>query len=195
MQLRLSHAIIATLLVAGCSGSTTPPASDTDATGTIAPNFSANLHRQAAAMARTDQQRQVVALAGTIDGTVADARVSESTLEPLRQIVQESAPAEIRALAADALGRAMDPDSMPMLLDAMDDPNPLVRRSAGAAVEKLVGLGRAFDPEAPLQQRQQVIAHYRQFWIMARQDAWYSVLKYPGKKDDLRRQARKRRMP
>lgn len=57
--------------------------------------------------------------------------------EALRQLADESDDAAVRATAMQGLGKARDRDSVPMLLDALEDDDPRVRGQANAALIKI----------------------------------------------------------
>jgi len=153
----------------------------------IAPQFQD--YDQARSLASSQQERDAVDLAGAVHGTVARGEVDSDDLSAMRKVLTQSQTPEVRAAAAAGLGKAMDPDGMPALLDAMEDESPLVRKAAGDAVERMIGLGRRFQADGPSESRRQVIAAYRLFWREARHGTYYQILKDPSKKEEMRRQA------
>lgn len=75
----------------------------------------------------------------------------------LTQTLQQDASPRVRAEAAAALGVVGQIESMPELLTAMEDPDPLVRARAGAAVRRIMGANFYFRAEADPAERRRVI--------------------------------------
>lgn len=92
------------------------------------------------------------------------ARGGKDSVELIRRVFRESSTAEVRAAAAQGLGYLRDVDSLPELIDAMEDGSVLVRGRAGAAVSRIVGLQVGFRAAAPPEERQKAVAFYRKFW-------------------------------
>ncbi len=91
---------------------------------------------------------------------------SKSTDELRRELV-EGDSAAVRAAAADGLGTRRDVESMPALLDAMEDADALVRGRAGAAVQKILGADFFFRADDPPDKRADTLARIRAHW-----EAW-----------------------
>lgn len=69
-----------------------------------------------------------------------------------------------RAQAASKLGALRDEDSMPLLLKAMEDPDPLIRGRAGVAVQKIMKADYYFRAEDPPHRRAEVLAEISRVW-------------------------------
>lgn len=92
------------------------------------------------------------------------ARCGKDSIELLRRVFMASSTPEVRAAAAQGLGHQRDVDSLPHLIDAMEDESPLVRGRAGVAVKRIVGLEVPFRAEGRLEERQKAVAFFRKFW-------------------------------
>lgn len=150
---------------------------------------------QARSAASSDQEQQAVAAASGIQGSLFDGAVDPATLELLRKTLAESQNPKVKAAIAAGLVKAKDPDSMPQLLDAMEDESLEVRTFAGEAVERIVGFGRGFVPDGPLEARQKKIATYRQFWddaLATPGQPFIRVLKNPEFRKELKRKAQEK---
>jgi len=53
---------------------------------------------------------------------------------------------------------------MPLLLAAMEDPDPLIRGRAGVAVQKIMKADYYFRAEDPPRRRAQVLAEIKRVW-------------------------------
>ena len=84
-----------------------------------------------------------------------------AALPQLRRVLKESDGPTVRAAMIQALGAAYDFESMPRLLDCLDDPDPAVRQRAGVAVSTILGLDYHFQPDAAPAERAVTIKHYR----------------------------------
>lgn len=81
-----------------------------------------------------------------------------STAPLVMRTLRSHASPRIRAAAANALGRLEVWDSMPTLLDALSDPDPLVRTQSNLAIAKLVGFQYTnYDPNGPVAERNRAI--------------------------------------
>ncbi len=69
-----------------------------------------------------------------------------------------------RAAAAEQLGQLADWQSLPDLLTAMQDANPIVRARAGVAAQKIAGADYGFDADGPAQQRNRIIETLRRYY-------------------------------
>ncbi len=92
------------------------------------------------------------------------ARCGEQSIPLLRQVFVQSDTPEVRAPIAQGLGHHRDVDSLPRLIEAMEDPSPLVRGRAAVAVKRIVGLEVPFSADGSPQERQKAVAFYRKFW-------------------------------
>jgi HEAT repeat protein len=79
----------------------------------------------------------------------------------LRQVLSQSRDTEVRATAAQALGDLEDFTSVPELLRLCDDPSPLVRGRAAAAVTNIIGMDFFFQADDPPPKRAAAIASMR----------------------------------
>ena len=71
---------------------------------------------------------------------------------------------KVRAAAARALGRLHFWAGMPALVEALEDPDPLVRGRAGAAVRKMLGRDYLFRANDPPARRRQAVDNIRRDW-------------------------------
>ena len=99
-----------------------------------------------------------------IEAAVALSNHEDVTLEMLHEVIQKSSLPPVRAAAIAALGNRRDVDSLPVLIDLMEDESELVRGRAGIAVERISGLRMGYNPADTPENREQTIARYRQFW-------------------------------
>ena len=79
----------------------------------------------------------------------------------LRKVVAESSSPRAKAAAIQALGAFNDFESMPVMLAAMDDADPLVRGRAGVATATIIGADYLFRAEDPLPKRKAIISYVR----------------------------------
>jgi hypothetical protein len=85
--------------------------------------------------------------------------------EPLVQVYKESKRASVRATALQGLASIWDYDSMPLMLDALDDESIEVRSAAGQAVTRLLSLDPAeFNAVATPEDRQVSAKGLRARW-------------------------------
>ena len=80
----------------------------------------------------------------------------------LRRILAESKSAAVRAIAVQSLGTLGDLQSMPALLDAMDDADPQVRSRAGVAATNLLRGDFRFRTEDAPAKRKAIIHQMRE---------------------------------
>jgi hypothetical protein len=83
------------------------------------------------------------------------------TVERCRQMLTEGTTPQERAAGAAGLGHLRDPDSVPLLLKAMDDPEVVVRGRAANAVRTILGVDFFFKAEERPEKRRAVIQKYR----------------------------------
>jgi HEAT repeat protein len=79
----------------------------------------------------------------------------------VRKVAAESKTPSVRAAAFQPLGLCRDLDSAPMLLAACEDPDPLVRGRAGAALVPILSQNFHFKAEDPLPVRKVKIRNMR----------------------------------
>lgn len=145
----------------------------------------------AAADAPASEQR-AVELAQQITRTMLKGGVEPEDAALLRQVLKDSDDPQVRAAIVAGLAKARDPDSVPQLLDAMEDESLEMRKLAGNAVELTCGFPHLFQPDAPLDQRQAVIARYRNIWddiLKMPGQPYLRMMKEPGYKQDMGRRA------
>ena len=84
--------------------------------------------------------------------------------EHLVRLLGESAEPEVRAACIRGLAEQWHYDSVPVLLDALEDESSLVRGQAGAAVEHLLRVDYNYRADAPPEQRREVVRRLRAWW-------------------------------
>jgi hypothetical protein len=139
-----------------------------------------------------EKQQRAVELASQIKRPILRGGVAPETAKFLRQALAESEDPEARAAIIAGLAKARDADSMPQLLDAMEDESLEVRKIAGEAVERTCGFPRMFQADAPPQARHDVIARYRENWdqiVNAPDQHFYRLMTDPGYKADVSRRS------
>ena len=88
----------------------------------------------------------------------------EESIVHLRQVLSTSESPQVRAACVEGLGRQWDYDSIEELFAALEDPSPLVRGRAGAALMRMLGRQRDFRADAPPEERQHFIRLLRGDW-------------------------------
>ena len=84
--------------------------------------------------------------------------------EDLRDVLEKGDSTQARTVAAAKLGEMRDEESMPVLLRAMEDPDPVIRGRAAAAVRKIMGADYYFRAGDPPKRRKEVIATIKRDW-------------------------------
>lgn len=84
--------------------------------------------------------------------------------EDLREVLEKGDSMQARTVAAAKLGEMRDEQSMPVLLRAMEDPDPVLRGRAAAAVRKIMGADYYFRAGDPPKRRKEVIATIKRDW-------------------------------
>jgi len=84
--------------------------------------------------------------------------------EPLSELARDDPEPYVRASAVTALGHMRAMDSMDAILEALNDPNLLVRRRAADAVKRIVGRSYELYLNGPEEKRLQAIDGLRQDW-------------------------------
>lgn len=104
---------------------------------------------------RTPEELAQIALNGEASDTERQkaalelGQVGKGNEQLLQQVLVESQTPEVKAAAIEAIGELKHWESMPKLLDALDDPSPLVRGRAAAIATSMLGIDfgfRAGDP-------------------------------------------------
>jgi len=109
---------------------------------------------------------------------IAVAQVGgRSTGPELMQVLQGDESADVKAAAADALGRLRYLDSVPLLLDLLEHPSARVRRSAAAAIRRIWTVDHNFKADAPEEERRALVQGIRWRWQMFCQSPAYGYLK------------------
>jgi HEAT repeat protein len=88
----------------------------------------------------------------------------EKAQEPLKDLARDDPEPHVRAAAVTALGHMRAMESMEALLQALNDPKPLVRRRAANAVERIMGRAYELYIDGPEEKRLQAIEGLRQDW-------------------------------
>ena len=123
--------------------------------------------------ASTPEQLAEQALSG--DNPVIQQQAAATLAHPqfaavpqLRQVLKEARHPDVRAAAAQGLGDVQDFQSVPELLRLCDDPSPLVRGRAGAAVTNIIGMDFFFKAEDPPKERAAAIESMRRAYDQMR---------------------------
>lgn len=105
---------------------------------------------------------------------VAAIQVLEATTPPLPEdktvpnivlkTLRGAKSTQVKAAAANALGKFAHWEAVEALIDAMEDESPEVRGSANMALRKILGLDYGFRANAPLAQRKQIVSRLRSEW-------------------------------
>jgi hypothetical protein len=109
------------------------------------------------ALNSSDQQEQVTAAKELSD-------LGEPAIEQLRRVLAESDIPGVRAAVITGLANQRDYDSMPKLLDALEDPSLLVRSRAGATVRRMLPTDHGFGAADPPERRAEVVKRLRAEW-------------------------------
>ncbi len=94
--------------------------------------------------------------------------LGKPALTHLQRLLAESKSDRVRAATIQGLATQRDYDSMPMLLDAMNDPSLVVRVRAGAAVQRLLGVKVRYSANAPPKEREKAVKILRKEWERVR---------------------------
>ena len=117
--------------------------------------FSGDADPQAAVRARA-------AAAPEENRTAKLAVYDKSQAAEMREMLNPSQPEKQRAAAAQRLGQIQDRESIDQLLDMLDDPSPIVRGRAAAAVTKILGAHFGFHANGPAKERKRIAGYMRQ---------------------------------
>ena len=95
--------------------------------------------------------------------TVASGDISPQVIETLREQITSVDETE-RAEAVEQLGEIKDVDSLPKMVDALEDASPEVRQNAFNALRRLTNVSVRFDAHGSEEDRQRAVKFYRDFW-------------------------------
>jgi HEAT repeat protein len=123
--------------------------------------------------AKTPEQLAQQALTGDnpIAQQLAAAQLSnhrQAAAPQLRQVLKQASNPDVRAAAAQGLGDVQDFQSVPELLRLCDDPSPLVRGRAGAAVTNIIGMDFFFKADDPPEKRKAIVESMRRAYDQMR---------------------------
>jgi hypothetical protein len=100
------------------------------------------------------------------------------------RVLKDSRTPEVRAAMIQGLALQWVYESMPAILDALDDESPFVRLRAGSAVQRMTCVDAGYRAEDPPEERQPAVARYRKQWDQVRDSAdlkqWKSRLQQKG---------------
>ena len=111
---------------------------------------------RAALEAGTAEQREAAA--------VKLCQFGKPTREHLLHVLAESQQPEVRAACIRGLAEQWAYRHMRVLLDLLDDGDPLVRAQAGDGVQLMLKVEYGFNANAPPDQRREVVRRLRQRW-------------------------------
>jgi hypothetical protein len=137
-------------------------------------------------------EQRAVKLAQQITRPLLKGGIEPEEAALMRQVLKDSDNPQVRAAIVAGLAKARDPDSVPQLLSAMEDDSLEMRKLAGKAVELTCGFPHLFQPDAPLEERQAVIARYRKVWddlLKAPGQPYIRMMKDARYKQDLGRRS------
>jgi HEAT repeat protein len=79
----------------------------------------------------------------------------------LRRVLKEGRTPDLKVAAVQGLARAQDIESGPRMFDLLNDPDPMVRGQAGAALTAMLGEEYFYSAEDPPQKRRAIEATMR----------------------------------
>jgi hypothetical protein len=83
----------------------------------------------------------------------------------LRQVLRDAREPEVKAAAIRSLGDNYDYDSVPAMLEGLEDPSPLVRARSHASLIKVLGTKAVdYDVHAPPARQRKFVQFYRDQW-------------------------------
>jgi len=132
--------------------------------GRLAVRSLGRLGRQAEPALRQAMQKgnpAVRAEAALVYPTVTSRQKAQ---EPLSELARHDPEPYVRASAVTALGHMRAMDSMDAILEALNDPNPVVRRRAADAVTRIMGRAYELYVNGPEEKRLQAIEGLRRDW-------------------------------
>jgi HEAT repeat protein len=89
------------------------------------------------------------------------ATTGPSAEDQLRRLLVESKKPEVRAAAIEGLNSLSAWNSMPQILQALEDPSVQVRGRAGAAATRMLGIDFLYRAEDPPEQRAKAVKGMR----------------------------------
>jgi HEAT repeat protein len=119
----------------------------------------------------TDQELAAVKLAEMAGKNDLQPQLREEVKQQLRRVLGESQSPQVRAACIQGLASQWDYESMPALMDALDDPSDLVRGRARVAIERMmsVDLGSfGYKYDDPSAKRAAAIQRIRNDWEIKR---------------------------
>jgi len=102
------------------------------------------------------QQQQAVAALVTLP--------QAARREPLQRLIKESTSPQVLSTAVLGLAGQWDYDSMPRMLELLDDPSPDVRTAAGSAVQRMMSVEYGFRGTDSPEKREAAAARLRKQW-------------------------------
>lgn len=107
------------------------------------------------------------------------------------RLLRESDDPQVRAAAAQGLGRLKHIDAIPDLIAALESDSSWLAGRAGAALQQITGLDAGFRPDAPSAQRAAAAERYRAFWadIHKPDSKFIEYMNDPQKADESARNA------
>ena len=110
--------------------------------------------------AMSDQRAEVREAAAAATGACG----SQADVQTLTGVLTSREEPQVRAAAAQSLGQLLAYDSLPALIDALEDPDEEVRGRAGAAVRALLAnRDMGFRADDPPERRAEAIRRIRQW--------------------------------
>ena len=84
--------------------------------------------------------------------------------EPLRRVIKESTSPPVLSTAILGLAGQWDYDSMPRMMELLDNPSPEVRAAAGSAAQRMMSVDYGFHANDPPEKREIAAAQLRKQW-------------------------------
>jgi hypothetical protein len=91
-------------------------------------------------------------------------RLGEKASPQLREVLAASGSAKVRTLCVRQLAALKDYDSVPAMLDALQDPSPEIRWQAGRSVSQMLHVDNGYRYDDPPEKRAPMVEAYRQRW-------------------------------
>ena len=132
------------------------------------PPFPAELAQKALEAASDEEQElAAVELAQLASDNEQKPQLREEAREHLRRVLAESQSAAVRLACIRGLASEWDYQSMPVLLDALDDESDLIRGDAAMAVERMMSVdlqGFGYQYNDPPAKREAASKRLRAHW-------------------------------
>ena len=174
-------------MVTGCSSSTGSTGSTDDIKEIADPQRTADLAAQALRADSVDARKVAVEMLAQRT-TIDQSNPIRGTLKEIYAATDEP---QVRAACIDGIARGWDYSAMDELLGDLEHESPLVRQHAGAAAERMIGLGFLYRADAPPEQRAVKIARMRDVWqkmqTTGKLDEWLERLANAPDLDHLRK--------